>query len=283
MTTRGAHALRAIRHRGGKGVKGITCAMGALQLRRLSRKVRRADGGRTSGPRPLHTAAYCGVSLQGVRGALRRWASSSRVSLSSCPSHRRPGQAARGKHDGYRIIARKDGNRVTLWCRYSTNFTDRLPKIAEAVCSLAAESALIDGEAVAVRPDGHSDFAALRTKVGSARACFVAFDLLSLNGQDFRKRPIEERRAALSPLVAGVGNILVQRCPGGRGRARVRQSLRAGPGGDRLEARRQPIFERKQPAMAQVEEPSVCAAMNASAVAAAQTMCPFGRYESLAC
>ena len=112
------------------------------------------------------------------------------------------------KHDGYRIIARKDGGQVTLWSRYGTNFTDRLPKIAEAVCSLAAESALIDGEAVVVRPDGHSDFAALRTKAGSARACFVAFDLLNLNGEDFRQRPIEERRAALSPLVAGVHCIL---------------------------------------------------------------------------
>jgi bifunctional non-homologous end joining protein LigD len=90
------------------------------------------------------------------------------------------------KHDGYRIIARKDGSRVILWSRYGTNFTDRLPRIAEAVCSLAAESALIDGEAAAVRPDGHSDFAALRTKAGSARACFVAFDLLNLNGEDFR-------------------------------------------------------------------------------------------------
>jgi bifunctional non-homologous end joining protein LigD len=112
------------------------------------------------------------------------------------------------EHDGYRIIARKEGGRVTLWSRHGTNFTDRLPKIAEAVCSLAAESALIDGEAVAVRPDGHSDFAALSTKAGSARACLVAFDLLNLKGEDFRQRPLEERRAALSPLVAGVGNIL---------------------------------------------------------------------------
>lgn len=71
------------------------------------------------------------------------------------------------KHDGYRIIARKDGDRVTLWSRYGTNFTDRLPKIAEAICSLAAESALIDGEAVVVRPDGHCDFAALRSWLGA--------------------------------------------------------------------------------------------------------------------
>ncbi len=112
------------------------------------------------------------------------------------------------KHDGYRIIAHKDGDRVTLWSRYGTNFTDRLPKIAEAVCSLAVKSALFDGEAIVVRSDGHSDFAALRTKAGSARARLVAFDLLSLNGKDLRQQPIEERRGALSPVVAGVDAIL---------------------------------------------------------------------------
>ena len=112
------------------------------------------------------------------------------------------------KHEGYRVIARKDGERVTLWSRYGMNFTDRLPRIAEAICSLAVKSAIIDGEAVAVRQDGHSDFAALRTKAGSARACLVAFDLLSLNGKDLRQQPIEERRAALSPLVAGVHGLI---------------------------------------------------------------------------
>jgi bifunctional non-homologous end joining protein LigD len=112
------------------------------------------------------------------------------------------------KHDGYRVIARKDGDCVTLWSRYGTNFTDRLPRIAEAICSLAVKSALLDGEAITLRPDGHSDFAALRTKAGSARACLVAFDLLNLNGKDLRQQPIEERRAALSPLVAGVHGLM---------------------------------------------------------------------------
>ena len=68
--------------------------------------------------------------------------------------------------------------------------------------------ALIDGEAVAFRSDGHSDFAALRTKAGSARACLVAFDLLSLNGEDLRQRPLEERRGALARLVHGIEGIL---------------------------------------------------------------------------
>jgi bifunctional non-homologous end joining protein LigD len=108
---------------------------------------------------------------------------------------------------------------------------------------LAAESALIDGEAVVVRPDGHCDFAALRTKAGSARACFFAFDLLNLNGEDFRQRSIEERRAALSPLVAGVHCILFSDALVAEGALVFAIGLPAGPGGDRLEARRQPIFE----------------------------------------
>jgi bifunctional non-homologous end joining protein LigD len=55
----------------------------------------------------------------------------------------------------------------------------------------------------------HATQVALRTKAGSALACLGAFDLLNLNGEDFRQRPIEERRAALSPLVAGVDCILL--------------------------------------------------------------------------
>jgi bifunctional non-homologous end joining protein LigD len=50
--------------------------------------------------------------------------------------------------------------------RSGTDFTNRLPRIAEAVGKLPAENALIDGEAVALRPDGRSDFAALRSKAG---------------------------------------------------------------------------------------------------------------------
>ena len=60
------------------------------------------------------------------------------------------------KHDGYRILARKQGERVKLWSRYGTDFTDRLPRIAEAVRGLPAEHVLVDGEAVVFRPDGLS-------------------------------------------------------------------------------------------------------------------------------
>ena len=83
-----------------------------------------------------------------------------------------------------------------------------MPRIAEAIGKLPAENALIDGETVVFRPDGQSDFGALRTKAGGARACLVAFDLLGLDGEDVRQRPLEERRDRLARLVRGVDGIL---------------------------------------------------------------------------
>jgi bifunctional non-homologous end joining protein LigD len=68
--------------------------------------------------------------------------------------------------------------------------------------------ALIDGEAVVLRDDGRSDFHALMTKRGGARATLVAFDLLRLEGVDLRLRPIEARRETLMWLVDGVSGIL---------------------------------------------------------------------------
>ena len=118
-----------------------------------------------------------------------------------------PGWLHEVKHDGFRTLARKQGERVEVWSCYGTDFTHKFSKIAEAVRGLPAESVLIDGEAVAFLPGGHSDFAALRTKSGGARASLVAFDILSLEGDDLRQRPLEERREALSQLVAGVENI----------------------------------------------------------------------------
>jgi bifunctional non-homologous end joining protein LigD len=108
------------------------------------------------------------------------------------------------KHDGYRIVALKDGDRVRLWSRHGTDFTDRFPAIVAAVRAVSANHALIDGEAVVLRPDGRSDFEALRTKIGGARATLIAFDMMAINGLDLRMTPLEERRDKLAELVHGV-------------------------------------------------------------------------------
>ncbi len=112
------------------------------------------------------------------------------------------------KHDGYRLIARKEHDAVRLWSRYGTDFTDSMRSIATSVANLPAKSATIDGEAVVLRGDGHSDFEALRTRTGAACAIYVVFDLLHLDGRDLRQRPLEERRALLADLVANTEGIL---------------------------------------------------------------------------
>jgi bifunctional non-homologous end joining protein LigD len=128
-----------------------------------------------------------------------------------------PGWLHEVKHDGFRTLIWKQGERIDVWSRYGTDFTGRFLNIASAVAALPAENALMDGEAVVFLPGGHSDFAALRTKSGGARASYVAFDLLSLDGEDLRQRPLEERRKALSHLVARVDNIQFSASVGGEG------------------------------------------------------------------
>ena len=95
-----------------------------------------------------------------------------------------------------------------MWSRRGADFTYRFPTIAEAVRGLNVDRALIDGEAVVLRKDGRSDFGALLTKRGGAQAMLMAFDLVRLEGDDQRLRPLEVRREALQQLVAGVNGIL---------------------------------------------------------------------------
>ena len=53
------------------------------------------------------------------------------------------------KHDGFRIIAHKNGSRVKLYSRPGNDFTHRFPLIVEALARLPSRSCIIDGEAVA--------------------------------------------------------------------------------------------------------------------------------------
>jgi bifunctional non-homologous end joining protein LigD len=80
-------------------------------------------------------------------------------------------------------------------------------RFAEAVRALPVDGVLLDGEAVVFRPDGHSDFAALRTNRGAAQASFVAYDLLQFQGEDWRSMPLEVRRAQLESIVSGIDGI----------------------------------------------------------------------------
>ncbi len=111
------------------------------------------------------------------------------------------------KFDGYRLQARIDGGRVTLLTRTGLDWTERFgPKVQAALASLRCDTALIDTELVVHGAGGASDFSALQqdlTEGRHDRFVLYAFDLLHLDGRDFRKSPLLERKGALKPLTDG--------------------------------------------------------------------------------
>jgi bifunctional non-homologous end joining protein LigD len=109
------------------------------------------------------------------------------------------------KHDGYRMLVRRDGVRVRLFSRKAIDWTDRLPAIAAGAMLLKAKTFTIDGEAVVVGPDGLTDFEALRRRGSRDVAVLYAFDLLELDGDDFRALPLETRKATLASLLRKSG------------------------------------------------------------------------------
>src|SRR5262249_50227992 len=91
------------------------------------------------------------------------------------------------KHDGFRVIARKDGNRVRLYSRPGNDLTHRFPLIVETLARLRSRSCIIDGEAVACDGNGMPSFDRLRYRRHDASVFLYAFDLIELNGDDLRR------------------------------------------------------------------------------------------------
>jgi bifunctional non-homologous end joining protein LigD len=105
------------------------------------------------------------------------------------------------KHDGFRIIARKDATGVRLVTRNGYDFRDRFPLAVAAMDALSAQSCIIDSEAIVCDDNGLSVFNLMRYRHYDQLATLCAFDLLELNGQDMRNEPIEERKAALKMVL----------------------------------------------------------------------------------
>jgi bifunctional non-homologous end joining protein LigD len=109
------------------------------------------------------------------------------------------------KHDGFRIIARKDGERVRFYSRPGNDLTHRFPLIVETLAGLRARSCIIDGEAVACDDNGIASFELVRHQRANERTFLYAFDLIALNGDDLRRDPLQVRKATLRSMLAKAG------------------------------------------------------------------------------
>ena len=109
------------------------------------------------------------------------------------------------KVDGYRMVAHKGEAGVTLTSRQGKDFTSRFPDLTKALAELPPRSFTLDGE-VAVYDPGHiSRFEWLRSRPQDGRAplpVYMVFDVLELDGKDWRPEPLWKRRRVLEELVA---------------------------------------------------------------------------------
>ena len=106
------------------------------------------------------------------------------------------------KHDGFRLMVRREGARVRCYTKNGHDWADRFPAIVVAVLRIKAKSVLIDGEAVIPRADGMSDFNALRSQGRNHEALLYAFDLIAHDGDDLRGVALIDRKQRLAELLS---------------------------------------------------------------------------------
>ncbi|WLH54565.1 DNA ligase D [Pseudomonas tolaasii] len=110
------------------------------------------------------------------------------------------------KFDGYRMLARIQGGEVRLFTRNGHDWTERLPRQVKALQALKLKDSWLDGEVVSLNGDGLPDFQALQNAFDIGRSLdivYYLFDAPFLDGQEQRKAPVEERRAALKSALSG--------------------------------------------------------------------------------
>jgi ATP-dependent DNA ligase len=114
------------------------------------------------------------------------------------------------KWDGFRCLAFRDRESIDLRSRNNKPFARYFPEVVEALLAVPNERFILDGELLGCDED-HYDFNALMLRLHPAKsrvdelsrttpACFVAFDLLSIDGDDLLEVPFAERRQRLEQV-----------------------------------------------------------------------------------
>ncbi|WP_372821020.1 DNA ligase D [Pseudomonas parafulva] len=108
------------------------------------------------------------------------------------------------KFDGYRILARIDGDDVRLFTRNGHDWSAKMPRQVEALKALGLDAAWLDGEMVVVDDNGVADFQALQNAFDTEhdeRITYYLFDLPWLGREDLRELPLKARRDTLARLL----------------------------------------------------------------------------------
>ena len=110
------------------------------------------------------------------------------------------------KFDGYRLLARIDGDDILLVTRNGNDWTAKMPHLVAAIAKLKLPASWLDGEIVVMNGAGIPDFQALQNAFDGAATDAIAyyvFDLPFHAGHDLRQAPLRQRRALLDALIGG--------------------------------------------------------------------------------
>jgi bifunctional non-homologous end joining protein LigD len=126
------------------------------------------------------------------------------ATLVRAPFHK-PGWIYEEKYDGFRILAYKEGEKITLLSRNGLDRTKAYSQVAEAIGKLPARTLLLDGEMVTFDRNGVSRFQLLQE--GKAEPTYAVFDCLYENGRDLRREPLSARRPVMEAAI-GKGKLI---------------------------------------------------------------------------
>ena len=117
------------------------------------------------------------------------------------------------KWDGYRAVAFIENGKVRLVSPNQNDLTPRYPELKDLPQFVKAKNAILDGEVVALDDQGRASFSLMQQRTGfrpggghrasnsDVTVLYYAFDLLYLDGYDWRRVPLEARKKKLSEIL----------------------------------------------------------------------------------
>jgi bifunctional non-homologous end joining protein LigD len=123
------------------------------------------------------------------------------------------------KWDGYRAIAFLEKGKVRLVSRTQNDLTARFPELHDLPKFIQAKTAILDGEIVALDPEGRSSFSLMQERTGirshgrrgraqpGVPVLYYAFDLLYLDGYDLHRVQLEQRKETLARAITAGGAV----------------------------------------------------------------------------
>jgi bifunctional non-homologous end joining protein LigD len=117
------------------------------------------------------------------------------------------------KWDGYRAVAFIEAGKVRLVSRNQNELTHRYPELKDLPKFVKAKNAIVDGEVVALDDQGRPSFSLMQQRTGfrpggrravsnaDVPVLYYAFDLLYLDGEDWRRVALEDRKKKLASIL----------------------------------------------------------------------------------